>query len=256
MVRDAGGTLLLRIEDTDAGRCKPEYEAAIFADLKWLGLNWQEPVWRQSSRLAEYDITLNRLIDAGFCYPCSCTRKDIRDALSAPQEGQKTATDGPVYPGTCRHRHMDTRGENDAIRLDIAKVLKQYPGIADLTFNETGPKFTGLHPLTTDRLLNQIGDIVLARRDINTASYHLSVVVDDAAQGITDIIRGEDLFESTYIHRLLQALLDLPTPTYHHHRLIRDEDGKRLAKRDDARAIHTYRDKGLSVADIRKLVGL
>ncbi len=257
MVRETDGALLLRIEDTDTGRCKPEFETAIYEDLKWLGLSWEEPVWRQSERLATYDDALNQLIDAGFCYPCSCSRKDIRDALSAPQEGQPHLTpDGFVYPGTCRHRSMDDRNENDAIRLNTAKVLSAFPYIAGLTFKEAGPIHAGIQPMTAERLLHNIGDIVLARRDIHTASYHLTVVIDDAAQDITDIIRGEDLFEATYIHRLLQALLDLPTPTYYHHRLIRDEDGKRLAKRDDARAIRTYRDKGLSVADIRKLVGL
>lgn len=257
MARANGGEFLLRIEDTDRGRCNPEFEAAIFQDLEWLGLTWDGPVWRQTGRLGAYDDALGKLIDAGFCYPCRCSRKDIRDAVSAPQEGQPHLTpDGFVYPGTCSNRDMADRNDNDAIRLNAAKVLSAIPAIVEKSFTEDGPDHGGIHQISAKRLLHSIGDIVLARRDIKTASYHLAVVVDDAAQGITHVIRGQDLYEATYIHRLLQALLDLPAPMYHHHTLIRDDTGKRLAKRDDANAIGTYRASGATVSDIRTMVGL
>ncbi|MEE9428408.1 MAG: tRNA glutamyl-Q(34) synthetase GluQRS [Paracoccaceae bacterium] len=257
LAKAAGGDFVLRIEDTDCGRCKPEFEAAIIEDLNWLGLDWEQPVWRQANRLDEYRNALDRLASAGFCYPCSCSRKDIRDALSAPQEGQPHLTpDGFVYPGTCRHRSMDDRQDTDAIRLDVGKVLSAKPNIAEEFFTEEGPNHTGVHRISKKRMLLSIGDIVLARRDINAASYHLAVVVDDAAQEITHVIRGEDLFEATYIHRLLQTLLGLPTPVYHHHRLIRDEDGKRLAKRTDAKSLKTLRENGATFQSIRQQLGL
>jgi len=251
--RAAGGTFLLRIEDTDTGRCKPEYEVGVYEDLKWLGLAWQTPVIRQSERLTAYQKSLNALTSQGICYPCNCSRRDIREAATAPQGNSAT---GPLYPGTCRTRPMDARTDTDAIRLNVALALEKYPEIAGLIFNETCSARLGQHTLTTDRILTDIGDIVLARRDIRSASYHLCVVVDDAAQNITHIIRGEDLFAATFVHRLLQHLLNLPTPTYHHHRLIRDGAGKRLAKRDNATAIRTLRDAGQTPAQIRALVGL
>jgi len=256
MARERGGRFLLRIEDTDTGRCKSEYEAAIYEDLAWLGLDWEMPVLHQSDQLATYDTALNRLIDQGFCYPCSCSRRDIREALSAPHNDPQQTPDGPLYPGTCRHRTMQDKAENDAIRLDMARALKLRPDVLGLEFSETGPLHTGQHSLTRANLLDKFGDIVLARRDIKTASYHLAVVVDDAAQGVSQIVRGDDLFYATFVHRLLQALLDLPAPTYHHHKLIRDNTGKRLAKRDDALAIRTLRDAGHEPADIRAMVRL
>ena len=261
MAISQSGELVLRIENTDTGRCKSEFETAIYEDLNWLGLNWPKPVMRQSERLVAYDLALQKLIEAGYCYPCSCSRRDIREAISAPQEGAAPATpDGPLYPGTCRHRTMAERTETDAIRLNMEKALKDRPDIAKAHFTETGsihgaPKGE-IHNLTGEILLEEIGDIVLARRDIAAPSYHLAVVVDDAAQGITHVIRGQDLFASTKIHRVLQILLNFPAPIYHHHRLIRDEDRKRLAKRDDARAIRTYRESGATAQDIRRMVGL
>jgi len=245
----AGGTFLLRIEDIDRPRCKPEFEAAIFDDLRWLGLKWPAPVMRQSDRLPAYNAALQRLTAMGLTYRCTCTRGDIRTALSAPQEGAPViGPDGPVYPGTCRNAGHQT---NDAaIRLDMRKALRH---VGALGFTEAGPLHPGRH--IPENMEETIGDIVLARRDIGT-SYHLSVVVDDAAQGITLVTRGADLFDATPIHVLLQRLLGLPTPLYHHHRLIRDENGKRLAKRDDARALERYRSEGASPADIRARVGL
>lgn len=241
-----GNRFLLRIEDIDQPRCKPEWEAAIYADLAWLGLTWERPVLRQSHRSAAYRAALDRLSTMGVTYACTCTRGDIKAALSAPQEGA-SGLDGPVYPGTCRGMdHAD-----GAVRLNMAAALGQ---IEEAAFFETGLA-AGIHWLDKALMLRDIGDIVLARRDIGT-SYHLSVVVDDAHQGITEVTRGEDLFAATPLHVLLQMLLDLPTPFYHHHRLIRDDQGKRLAKRDDARALAKYRAEGASPADIRRMVGL
>jgi glutamyl-Q tRNA(Asp) synthetase len=255
--RAAGGSFLLRIEDTDLARCRPEYEAAIYEVLGWLGLSWPEPVLQQSEHLDRYRTELNQLIDMGLCYPCQCSRADIRNALAAPQEGvSHLGPDGVVYPGTCRGRRMDTIGGGDAVRLDMARAIAAVGDVGRLGFMENGPTAPGLHRLNADRLMHEVGDIVLARRDIGTAAYHLAVVVDDAAQGITEVVRGADLAEATVIHRLLQALLQLPTPSYYHHELIRDGAGKRLAKRDDARALAKFRRDGATAQDIRRLVGL
>ncbi len=253
--KSQNGTFLLRIEDIDQPRCKPEFEQAIFDDLAWLGLTWPTPVMRQSDRRVAYDAALNRLTDLGLTYPCSCTRGDIRAALSAPQEGAPMiGPDGPIYPGTCRDLPPRTPKDTDAIRLNISRAA-EHLGTQNLTFTETGPIHTGTHDIDLNALPDTVGDIVLARRDIGT-SYHIAVTVDDAAQGVTTVTRGADLFSATTVHVLLQRLLGLPTPTYHHHDLIRDDTGKRLAKRDDARAIAKYRADGATPADIRALVGL
>ena len=247
------GRFLLRIEDIDRSRCRPEYEALIAEDLHWLGLRWPQPVLRQSDRLPAYRAALDRLAELGLIYPCRCNRADIRAALSAPQEGApRIGPDGPVYPGTCRHRSMDDTGEGDAIRLNAARAV-QHLRLGTLGFHDEG--LAQNMPLSPAGFLTQIGDVVLARRGMGT-SYHLSVVVDDAAQGITLVTRGRDLLDSTHIHILLQQLLDLPTPRYHHHRLIRDDAGKRLAKRDDARALRLYREQGMTPDQIRAMLGL
>ncbi len=251
----ANGRFLVRIENIDRARSRPDYETAIFDDLAWLGLSWLEPVLRQSERSAAYDVALSHLVARGFCYPCHCTRGDIRAALSAPQEAAATGPDGPVYPGTCRHRRMADAGPDDAIRLNIGAAIRALGGLTGLGFTESGPLHPGHHTLDTDSLTTGTGDIVLARKSLGT-SYHLAVVVDDAHQDITEVVRGADLFAATALHRLLQALLDLPTPDFHHHRLIRDDTGKRLAKRDDARAIARYRADGATRQDIRRMVGL
>lgn len=248
------GQFLIRIEDIDRARCRPEFEAAIFEDLAWLGLDWQHPVWRQSDRLPAYDAALNRLAAMGLTYPCRCSRGDIRAALAAPQEGAPVlGPDGVVYPGTCRGRSMAEAGHQDAIRLDMRRAIDRLGLLPH--FTEAGPCHPGQHPLTAAALLSHVGDVVLSRRDFGT-SYHLAVVVDDAAQGITEVTRGRDLFEATQIHVLLQELLQLPQPTYWHHDLVRDNNGKRLAKRDDARAIRRYRADGLTPAQVRALAGV
>jgi len=255
MARQAGGEFHLRIEDIDQSRARPKWETQIYDDLVWLGLTWPTPVMRQSDRMPAYENALARLDAQGLLYRCTCNRRDIEAAISAPQEGVAPSfgPDGLIYPGTCRNA---ARNDGDAaLRLDMVKASQLLASQMPLSFTETGPAHEGQHSITAADLVQNVGDIVLARRDMGT-SYHLSVVLDDAAQGITHVIRGQDLFEASKIHVLLQHLLGLPTPVYHHHHLIRDQNGKRLAKRDDARAISKYRADGATRADIRALVGL
>lgn len=249
MARAAGGTFLLRMEDIDTARCRAEWEDLIYEDLTWLGLSWDGPVMRQSDRMPAYQAALDRLQKLGSLYPCACTRKDIAAALSAPQEGG--GFDGPPYPGTCKGRDIDL-SQPHALRINMKTAVE---GIDFLTFTETGAGASEVIRIGTEDLVGRDGDVVLSRKDIGT-SYHLSVVVDDAEQGVTDVVRGEDLAPATGVQVLLQNLLSLPRPTYHHHRLIRDEAGKRLAKRDDARAIRTYRKDGATPDDLRQMVGL
>jgi glutamyl-Q tRNA(Asp) synthetase len=247
--RAQGSRFILRIEDTDRTRCRPAFDAAICDDLDWLGIGW-DACFRQSDDAAPYETALTRLADMDLTYPCRCTRGDIAASLSAPQEG--VALPGP-YPGTCRTRPMSDRVPGDALRLHLDRALGMLPRLPD--FAETGPANAGTYHLDADHLRRSHGDIVLSRRDIGPA-YHLTVVIDDARQGVTEVTRGEDLFAATALHVLLQALLGLPTPGYYHHRLIRDDNGRRLAKRDDARALRRYRAEGATPRDIRRLVGL
>ncbi|AUH34729.1 tRNA glutamyl-Q(34) synthetase GluQRS [Paracoccus tegillarcae] len=249
----APGRFLLRIEDIDRARCRSEFETAIYEDLRWLGLDWPDPVMRQSERMAAYRDALTRLTP--LTYPCKCRRGDIRAALSAPQEGAPLAgPDGLIYPGTCRDRQMADAGPDDVIRLDAARAFDAL-GIDHLSFRDAAIMPGHDHILSRDQFIAGIGDVILSRRGMGT-SYHLAVVVDDAEQDISLVTRGKDLFDSTWIHVLLQKILDLPTPLYQHHRLIRDDAGKRLAKRDDARAIRAFREDGTSPAQIRDLLGL
>ena len=255
LAQAAGGRFLLRIEDIDRSRARPEWEQQIYDDLGWLGLRWETPVMRQSERLDVYAQAIELLWKRGILYPCTCQRRDIVDALGAPQEGAQlpSGPDGLIYPGTCRDKPRPAKMPADvALRLDLGKALASID--TPLEFTETGLN-PGPHRAGAATLRTTVGDVVLARRDMGT-SYHLAVVVDDAAQGVTDVVRGVDLQEATVIHVLLQHLLGLPTPRYHHHRLIRDAAGKRLAKRDDARAIAKYRAEGATPADIRRMVGL
>ena len=250
MARAANGTFLLRIDDLDQSRSRPEWEAQIYHDLTWFGLSWPVPVLHQATRLPRYGETLEILWTQGLLYPCSCSRSDIRAAASAPQEGAPlNGPDGVIYPGTCRLA-SPPKGplpQEAALRLDMVRACEMLG--KPLEYREKG------ETIAPQNLPATVGDVVLARRELG-ASYHLSVVLDDADQQITYVIRGQDLQGATQIHVLLQRLLGLPTPAYHHHRLIRDDHGKRLAKRDEARAIATYRAEEASPQDIREMVGL
>ena len=265
MARAEGGRFLLRIEDIDTQRCRPTWEAQIYDDLTWLGITWDDTPLRQSAQMKLYQTTLDQLWDQLLLTPCRCTRADLTQAAAAPQEGV------PLISAACQRTCMKQpagspyppRATDCHLRLDMAtatQVLEHHIGAGfddhrGLMFQETGPGHRGQVFTPRQHYHHDIADVVLARRDIGT-SYHLSVVLDDAAQDITHVVRGEDLFEATRVHVLLQHLMGLKTPVYHHHRLIRDETGKRLAKRDDARAIATFRTEGASPTDIRRLVGL
>ena len=251
MTRAANGTFLLRMEDTDLERSKPEWDDLIQTDLTWLGLTWDGPVHRQSEHIPYYETRLQPLIDAGLLYPCSCSRAEIRAAASAPQEGVQHN----VYPGTCRHRPMSEAEDGDALRLDLERALATLDA-EKLIFTETGAKFIGTHRVDPADAIANIGDIVVRRKGDGIIAYFLASAIDDADQDISLVLRGEDLFTFTPIQVILQHLLGLPTPEYNHHKLIRDENGKRLAKRDDARAIRKYREDGLTPDDIRMMVGL
>ena len=246
-----GGQFLLRIEDIDKPRCKPTFEEAIFTDLRWLGLSWPSPVLRQSLRSLAYQTALNTLQMRGLTYQCACTRADIRAALSAPQEGSSPI--GPevlIYPGTCRNTGLSP-DMAPTLRLNMTAALAGRKGVE---FTETGEN-AGMHFVSAQELLDRIGDVVLARKDIGV-SYHLAVVTDDGFQQISEVVRGLDLQPITALQVLLQEHLGLQTPLYHHHRLIRDAAGKRLAKRDDARALALLRDQGLSAHDVLDRLGL
>lgn len=225
-----GGRFQLRIEDIDGARSRPEHVEAILADLAWLGLTWEGPVF-QSARLPLYAAALDRLRDMGLLYPCFCTRAEIAASLSAPHGP------GPVYPGTCRRLSQ----EEAAARIAEPHCWRLEMAAATAT---AGPlTWWNEHAgcVTADPAAQ--GDVVLARKDA-PASYHLAVTVDDADQGVTDVVRGVDLFEATHVHRLLQALLDLPTPAYHHHALLAGLDGERLAKRHGAPTLAGLRERG------------
>lgn len=242
--RAAGGRFLLRIEDIDPGRCRPEFVAGIETDLAWLGLTWDGPVRHQSEHLAAYAAALDRLKVDGLVYPCFCTRKAIAEEIAASGAAPH-GPDGPIYPGTCRRLTAAERAarigtEPHAWRLDMAAATAR---IGPLTWHDAHAGTVAADPAA-------FGDVVLARKDAPT-SYHLAVVHDDAQQGVTDVVRGEDLFAATHVHRLLQALLDLPTPRYHHHPLIRDAAGRRLAKRDAAATLADLRASGVEPHEIR-----
>ncbi|MEZ5385177.1 MAG: tRNA glutamyl-Q(34) synthetase GluQRS [Prosthecobacter sp.] len=245
-----GGRFLIRLEDIDGTRARAEYEEAIFEDLAWLGLSWEAPVRRQSDHFDDYRAALAKLEALGVLYPCFCTRKEIQEEIAragnAPQ-----GPDGPLYPGTCRHRSADDRaermakGEAYALRLDVTKAATTVSNEPLLVGSRSRYRFIARPDV--------FGDVVLARKD-TPASYHLAVVVDDALQGITLVTRGEDLLEATHLHRLLQELLGLPVPEWQHHRLITDETGRRLAKRDDARSLRSLRAAGWTPEQVRAAV--
>ena len=251
MARAAGGQFLLRFEDTDLERCKPEYTAQIIDDLTWLGITWDAAPLMQSHYFDDYNQSVDLLISAGLTYPCGCSRKDIAAAMAAPQEGAPHA----VYPQTCKSRSIADRGPSDAVRLHMDRACGKIPE-SGMSFEETGYLKSGIHLVDKETLILEVGDIVIGRKDIQTAAYFLASALDDIRQGITDVVRGVDLFDFTQVQVLLLSLLGHTPPVYHHHMLIRDDDGKRLAKRDDARAISLYRREGVSPQDIRDMVGL
>ena len=247
--RESGGRFLLRLEDIDATRCRPEFAAAVVADLAWLGLEWDGEVRRQSAHFADYQAALDRLAARGLVYPCFCSRAaiqaEIARAGSAPH-----GPEGPRYPGICRGLTMGERasriaaGEPYALRLDVNRALTRSGTLHWIDEREGAVR---ADPASH-------GDVVLARKEMPT-SYHLAVTVDDGLQGVTLVTRGEDLFTATHIHRLLQALLDLPVPRYHHHRLLTDASGRRYAKRDRALTIRALREAGHSPQAVRKMAG-
>ena len=249
--RAAGGRFTLRIEDIDGTRSRAEHVAAIMEDLAWLGLAWDGEVVLQSARLSLYREAMARLVRQGLVYPCFCTRREIEAEIAASASAPH-GPEGPVYPGTCRRLPLAERErlvaqKPHAWRLDMAAALAAIGSPPAFAVGAGG----GSSLLSHRADPAQFGDVVLARKDA-PVSYHLAVTVDDAAQGITDVVRGEDLFAATHIHRLLQALLALPTPRYHHHPLITDAHGRRLAKRHGAPTLADLRAAGADPADLRE----
>lgn len=252
--RAANGRFLLRIEDVDRTRCRPEFTDAIFEDLAWLGLRWEEPVRRQSEHFADYRAALARLEAMELVYPCFCTRTEIRAEIAAaggaPHPADPHGAEGPLYPGTCRRLSANERaarldlGDDHALRLDVNKAIAR---AGPLTWRDCARGEQQARP-------ELLGDAVLARKDVPT-SYHLAVTLDDHLQGVTLVTRGEDLFVATHTHRLLQALLGLETPAYLHHKLITGPDGRRFAKRDRALTLRGLREAGRTPAEVRALAG-
>src|ERR1041385_4051681 len=251
MARETGGRLLLRIEDIDETRCRPEYEGAIYEDLAWLGIAGDKPVRRQSDHYDDYRAALAKLEGLGLVYPSFESRAEIAALVAAREPWPRDPDGAPLYPGNAkampmaeRKRRMDA-GEPYALRLDMQAALAR---VGPLTGGEAGEGTVAADAAAW-------GDVILARKDTPT-SYHLAVVVDDAAQGVTDIVRGLDLYPSTSVHRLLQSLLLLRAPRYRHHHLILDADGKKLSKSSAATGLRELRARGVTPAEIRRLVGL
>ena len=265
MARESGGRLLLRIEDIDPDRSRPEFEAAIHEDLSWLGIAWEQPVRRQSEHLADYAAALAQLEAMGLLYPSFESRAKIARLVAEREQQAPWPRDpdgAPHYPGSAQAVAPDERarrmaaGAPFALRLDMAAAIAHAQRLSrgPLTWNETGIGPSGESGIVA-AAPQAWGDVLLARKEMLT-SYHLSVVVDDALQGVTNIVRGQDLFWATSVHRLLQILLGLPEPSYHHHRLIVDERGRKLAKSTRATALRELRMQGVTPAEIRRAVGL
>ena len=253
----AGGRFLLRIEDIDVARSRPQFVAGIFEDLRWLGLSWEEPVLFQSQRFEAYRTATERLLAMGLLYPCFATRSEIDDAAT----GVCDPDGAPFYPGLWKGRsdalvrQQQARGVPFALRIDMTAALRALadkPGGIPLTFAETGND-AGIQRI--DAAPERWGDAIVVRKDV-PASYHLAVVVDDAWQGVTHVTRGRDLFAATGLHRLLQVLLDLPEPTYCHHRLVGDESGRKLSKSARDNSLIALREQGITPPEVRRLVDL
>jgi glutamyl-Q tRNA(Asp) synthetase len=250
--RAAGGRFLLRIEDIDRTRCRPEYESALLEDLAWLGLAWETPIRRQSEHMADYRAALDRLAERGLVYRCYRTRREIAAAIeSAPHGAMEAWRGGPLAPSEEARREAE--GAPYAWRLSLDAAERALGGFDDLAFEEEGSGPHGERGRIAARP-ELGGDVVLARKDVGVA-YHLAVVVDDALQGVTHVIRGQDLFEAAHVQRLLQALLGLPTPVYRHHPLLMGPDGKRLAKRDLAETLADIRARGVAAEALRRELG-
>lgn len=256
LAQETAGRMLLRMENIDTTRCRPEFESAICEDLGWLGLTWDGPVRRQSDHFSDYAAALDNLERRGLVYPCFCSRGDIM-AKAASRSNWPVDPDGtPLYPGTCKHMAPAARakrfaaGERASYRLDMDRALRMVG--SDLAWNE----YRGGSLRFEERASPAVwGDAVLSRKDIAT-SYHIAVVVDDAAQGVTDVVRGEDLFMATSLHRILQVLLDLPPLNYHHHALLRDSAGQKLSKSLRAKPLRGFRQEGYSAENVRARIGL
>lgn len=251
--RAAGGRFILRIEDIDRTRCHPEYEAAVYEDLAWLGLAWETPVRRQSEHLEDYGRALRELAERGLLYRCFRTRREIAEEIERAPHGAMEVFRGGPLPADEEERRVEA-GEPFAWRLSLDAAERTLGGFGALTFLEEGEGPAGEHGVLHARP-ELGGDVVLARKDVGVA-YHLAVVVDDALQEITHVIRGQDLFEATHVQRLLQALLALPAPVYRHHRLLTGPDGRRFAKRDRAETLRELRLRGMTPADLRREMGL
>jgi glutamyl-Q tRNA(Asp) synthetase len=260
LARQAGGRFLLRIEDIDATRCKPEFEAAIYRDLGWLGIAWEHPVRRQSEHFAAYRDAIETLTAQGLIYPGFESRSEIARLVAGREAAGVWPRDpdgAPLYPGTARSLSLDERGRlmaqgtPYALRLDMPAALAR---TKELAWHEEGAGPGGERGVV-NAFPQAWGDVILARKETPT-SYHLSVVIDDALQGVTDVVRGRDLFWSTSVHLLLQQLLGIPQPAYRHHRLIEDASGHKLSKSTQATALRELREQGVTPADIRSLVGL
>ncbi|MCG9917303.1 MAG: tRNA glutamyl-Q(34) synthetase GluQRS [Phenylobacterium sp.] len=249
----AGGRFLLRIEDIDVTRCRPEFEAAILEDLAWLGLSWDGPVRRQSEHLADYEAALAQLRREGLVYRCFHTRKEVAQAMASAPHGAMESFRSKPLPTAEEARRL-ARDEPFAWRLSLDAAEVRLGQLNRLAFHEEGAGPAGE---TGDIQVRPDlgGDVILARKDVGVA-YHLAVVVDDALQGVTHVIRGCDLFEATHVQRVLQALLGLPAPIYRHHRLLVGPDGKRYAKRDRAETLHALREAGVSPQDLRQEMGI
>jgi glutamyl-Q tRNA(Asp) synthetase len=253
----AGGRFILRIEDIDAVRCKPDFETAIHEDLRWLGIEWPEPVRRQSDHFADYDAALAKLNARGVLYRCFKTRKEVLDEISRAPHLAPDGPEGPVYFGAPlpagEEQAMLDAGAPFAWRLSIAAARAALKGAYDaLSFIEED--LDGGARREVKATPEIFGDAIIGRKDIG-ASYHIASVHDDALQGVTHVVRGEDLRAAAHLHRLLQALLSYPAPVYRHHRLITDEGGKRLAKRDQAATLRALRESGVSADDVRRSLG-
>jgi len=251
--REANGRFLLRLEDIDRSRCRPQYEQGIRDDLGWLGLSWETPVRRQSDHMDDYARALRELAERGLVYRCFKTRREVAEAIEQAPHGAMEAYRGEPLPAEEEARRL-AAGEPYAWRLSLMKAQALLGGFGGLWFGEEGEGPEGQAGVIAARP-ELGGDVVLARKDVGVA-YHLAVVVDDALQGVTHVIRGQDLFQAAHVQRLLQALLGLPTPVYRHHRLLTDAAGRRFAKRDKAETLRELRARGMTPAELRREVGI